>query len=266
MKYQNLEVSREGHVGLIKINRPEALNALNSLTFDELSHALDQFNQDESVRSVIITGQGKAFVAGADIAELRDMDAFQSRRFSQKGQRVFDQIEALGKPVIAAVNGFCLGGGCELAMACDIRVASERARFGQPEVNLGTTPGFAGTQRLPRLVGEGRAKELLMTGDIIDAQTACAYGLVNKVVEADTLMDQVMALAEKINSKGPLAISMVKSVVHKGLQVDLTSGSAMESDAFGLCFASGQAPEGMTAFLEKREPDWKKGKSKGIAK
>jgi enoyl-CoA hydratase len=260
MTYKNLEVSTEGQVGLIRISRPDALNALNSRTFDELSHALEAFNDDEAVLSVVITGQGKAFVAGADIAELQNMDAFQSKRFSEKGQRVFDQIEALHKPVIAAVNGFCLGGGCELAMACDIRVAAQSARFGQPEVNLGTTPGFAGTQRLPRLVGEGRAKELLMTGDIVDARAACAIGLANKIVEDEKLMDEVMVLAGKINSKGPLAISLVKSVVHKGLQVDLASGSAMESDAFGLCFASGQAPEGMAAFLEKRKPDWKKKK------
>jgi enoyl-CoA hydratase len=240
----------------IKINRPEVLNALNSETFDELSLVLKQLDNDRDVRAVIITGEGKAFVAGADIAELKDMNAFQSRRFSRKGQKVFDQIEALDQPVIAAVNGFCLGGGCELAMACDIRVASEKAKFGQPEVNLGTTPGFAGTQRLPRLIGEGRAKELLMTGDIIDAQTACAYGLVNKVVPHDRLMEEAAALAGKISSKGPVAISLVKSTVHKGLQVDLATGETLEADAFALCFASGQAPEGMAAFLEKRKPGW----------
>ncbi|MFC1682850.1 enoyl-CoA hydratase-related protein [Candidatus Zixiibacteriota bacterium] len=258
MDYQNLILSSEGGIGLIKLNRSDALNALNTQTFDELSDALERFNRDKAIGAIIITGQGKAFVAGADIAELRNMDPFQAKRFSLKGQGVFDQIEALEKPVIAAVNGFCLGGGCELAMACDMRIASDKAKFGQPEVNLGVTPGFAGTQRLPRLIGEGRAKELLFTGDIIDAQTACSYGLVNKVVPADQLMDHVMALAEKINSKGPLAISLAKSVVHKGLQVDLVTGGAMESDAFALCFASGQAPEGMAAFLEKRKPEWGK--------
>jgi enoyl-CoA hydratase len=259
MEYRNLVVSQQGRIGLIKINRPDALNALDSLTFDELSSVLERFDGDEEIRSVIITGEGKAFVAGADIAQLRGMDAFQSKRFSEKGQRVFAQIEALKKPVIAAVNGFCLGGGCELAMACDFRIASENAKFGQPEVNLGTTPGFAGTQRLPRLIGEGRAKELLMTGDIIDAQTARSYGLVNRVVPAETLLEETITLAEKINSKGPLAVALVKEVVHRGLQVDLATGAALESDAFGLCFASGQAPEGMTAFLEKRKPDWGKG-------
>jgi enoyl-CoA hydratase len=256
MAYSNLKISRQDRAAIIAINRPEALNALNSQTFDELSDALGKLESDESISVIIITGEGKAFVAGADIAELKSKEAFAARAFSLKGQRVFDQIESLSKPVIAAVNGFCLGGGCELAMACDIRVASEKARFGQPEVNLGTTPGFAGTQRLPRLVGEGRAKELLMTGDIIDARAACQIGLANKVVPSEELMDAVMELAGKIGAKGPVAISLVKSVVHKGLQVDLASGSAMENDAFGLCFASGQAPEGMAAFLEKRKPKW----------
>jgi enoyl-CoA hydratase len=256
MAYNNLKISRQQQAAIITIDRPEALNALNSETFDELSDALEKLDSDESVSAIIITGEGKAFVAGADIAELKGMDAFQARAFSLKGQKVFDQMESLDKPVIAAVNGFCLGGGCELAMACDIRVASEKAKFGQPEVNLGTTPGFAGTQRLPRLIGEGRAKELLMTGDIIDAQTALQIGLVNRVVAVEQLMDAAMELAEKIQAKGPAAISLIKSVVHKGLQIDLASGSAMENDAFGLCFASGQAPEGMAAFLEKRKPKW----------
>ena len=258
MAYNNLKINRQQQAAIITINRPEALNALNSETFDELSDALGKLDGDESVSTIIITGEGKAFVAGADIAELKGMDAFQARAFSLKGQKVFEQIEALDKPVIAAVNGFCLGGGCELAMACDIRVASEKAKFGQPEVNLGTTPGFAGTQRLPRLVGEGRAKELLMTGDIIDAQAARQIGLANKVTAPEELMDAVMEMAGKIAAKGPAAVSLVKSVVHKGLQVDLASGSAMENDAFGLCFASGQAPEGMAAFLEKRTPKWER--------
>ena len=256
MAYNNLKISRKEQTAIITISRSEALNALNSETFDELSDALDKLDGDDSVSVIVITGEGKAFVAGADIAELKGMNAFQARAFSLKGQKVFEQIESLKKPVIAAVNGFCLGGGNELAMSCDFRVASEKAKFGQPEVNLGTTPGFAGTQRLPRLVGEGRAKELLMTGDIIDAQAAHRIGLVNKVTAPEGLMDAVMELAVKIQAKGPVAVSLVKSVVHKGLQVDLASGSAMENDAFGLCFASGQAPEGMAAFLEKRKPKW----------
>lgn len=262
MEYKNLILGGEDPVSLLKINRPDRLNALNSDVLEELATALEGFNRDESVKAVIISGEGKAFIAGADIAEMRDMNPLESRAFSEKGQRVLARIEGLEKPVIAAVNGFALGGGCELAMACDIRLASEEAKFGQPEVNLGIIPGFAGTQRLARLIGEGRAKELILTGEVIDAQTALSYGLVNKVVPADQLMDQAMSLAKKIASKGPLAVAMVKTVIHKGLQVDQGSGAAMETDAFALCFATGQAQEGMSAFLEKRKPEW--GRKKGI--
>jgi enoyl-CoA hydratase len=205
MENKNLILGGEGPVGLLKFNRPDRLNALDSQTLRELVDALE---------------------------------------------------------VIAAVNGFALGGGCELAMACDIRLASEEAKFGQPEVNLGIIPGFAGTQRLARLIGEGRAKELIFTGEMIDAQTALSYGLVNRVVPADQLMDEAMAIARKIASKGPLAVSMAKEVIHRGLQVDLISGSALEADAFARCFDSGQPREGMSAFLEKRKPEW--GRGKGI--
>jgi enoyl-CoA hydratase len=194
MEYENLIVQVDGAVGLLKINRPDRLNALNSKTLDELSGALEDVSQQTSLRVVVITGEGKAFVAGADIAEMRDMNPLEARAFSRKGQGVLDQIEKLEMPVIAAVNGFALGGGCELALACDIRLASDQARFAQPEVNLGIIPGFAGTQRLARLIGEGRAKELILTGEIIDASTAHSYGLVNKVVPAGQLMDEVMSL------------------------------------------------------------------------
>jgi enoyl-CoA hydratase len=262
MEYQNLIVQVDGEVGLLKINRPDRLNALNSKTLDELAAAVEDLSRDESVKVVIITGQGKAFVAGADIAEMSDMDPLQARAFSHKGQAVLDKIESMEKPVIAAVNGFALGGGCELALACDIRLASEEARFGQPEVNLGVIPGFAGTQRLARLIGEGRAKEHIFTGEIIDDQVALSCGLANKVVPAGQLMEEAMSLAKKIATKGPLAVSLVKTVIHRGLQVDLASGTALETDAFALCFASGQAREGMTAFLEKRKPRWEKGKKR----
>jgi enoyl-CoA hydratase len=262
MEYENVMVEVDGEVGLLKINRPDRLNALNSKTLDELAGALEDVSRDESVKVVVITGQGKAFVAGADIAEMSDMDPLQARAFSRKGQAVLDKIEHLEKPVIAAVNGFALGGGCELALACDIRLASEEAKFGQPEVNLGVIPGFAGTQRLARLIGEGRAKEYIFTGETIDAQAALSYGLANKVVPAGQLMDEAMSLAEKITAKGPLAVSLAKTLIHKGLQVDLNSGTALETDAFALCFASGQAKEGMTAFLEKRKPVWAKGKTR----
>ena len=260
MEYENLIVEVDGEVGLLKINRPDRLNALNSEMLDELAAVLEGFGRDESVKVVVITGRGKAFIAGADIGEMKDMDHRQARVFSRKGQRVLEQIENLEKPVIAAVNGFALGGGCELALACDIRLASEGAMFGQPEVNLGVIPGFAGTQRLARLIGEGRAKELIFTGEIIDAQAALSCGLANKVVPADQLMKEALSLAKKITTKGPLAISLAKTVIHRGLQVDLASGTALEADAFALCFASGQAQEGMTAFLEKRKPNWEKGK------
>ncbi len=261
MKYENLIVEGEGEVSLLKINRADCLNALNSQTLDELANVLEDLRQDETVRVVVITGEGKAFVAGADIAEMRDMSPQQARVFSQKGQGVFDQIESLGKPVIAAINGFALGGGCELALACDIRIASEAARFGQPEVNLGIIPGFAGTQRLARLVGEGKAKELIFTGEIIDAQAALSCGLVNEVVPPEQLMDETMAMARKIVAKGPVAISEAKTVIHRGLQVDLASGMALEAEAFARCYSCGQAQEGMSAFLEKRKADWGKGKA-----
>lgn len=258
MNYETLIVEREGEVGLIKINRPDRLNALNSKTLRELTSALTDLGQKDAVKVVIITGEGKAFIAGADIAEMRDMDSLEARTFSRQGQGVLDQIESMEKPVIAAINGFALGGGCELAMACDIRLASDQVKIGQPEVNLGIIPGFAGTQRLARLIGEARAKELIFTGEIIDAQTAYFYGLVNKVIPADKLLDEAMSLAKKIATKGPLAVSFAKAVVHRGLQVDQGSGTALETDAFALCFASGQAREGMTAFLEKRKPEWEK--------
>lgn len=258
MNYETLIVKRKGEVGFIKINRPDRLNALNSRILEELTSALKDVGQDDALKVVIITGEGKAFIAGADIAEMRDMDSLQARAFSQRGQGVLDQIESMEKPVIAAINGFALGGGCELAMACDIRLASDQATLGQPEVNLGVIPGFAGTQRLARLIGEARAKELVFTGEIIDAQRACSYGLVNKVVPADELLDEALSLAKKIATKGPVAVSLAKAVIHRGLQVDQGSGTALETDAFALCFASGQAREGMTAFLEKREPEWGK--------
>ncbi len=260
MEYENLIVEVDGEVGLLKINRPDRLNALNAKTLDELAGAVEDLDRDESVKVVVITGQGKAFVAGADIAEMSDMNPLQARAFSHMGQAVLDRIENLEKPVIAAVNGFALGGGCELALACDIRLASDEARFGQPEVKLGVIPGFAGTQRLARLIGEGRAKELIFTGDVIDAQTALSWGLANKVVPAGQLMEEALSLAERISTQGPLAVSLAKKLIHKGLQVDLASGTVHESDAFALCFASGQAREGMSAFLEKRKPEWEKGK------
>jgi len=202
---------------------------------------------------VILTGSGeKAFVAGADITEMQHKSAIEGRNFGKLGQAVFNKIENLPQPVIAAVNGFALGGGCELAMSCDIRIASEKAKFGQPEVLLGVVAAFAGTQRLPRLVGKGRAKKLLFTGDQIDAAEACRIGLVNKVVPAGELLTAAKALAAKIISRGPVAVQLCKAAVNEGLDMDLESGQAYEAEVFGLCFATADQKEGMNAFVEKR--------------
>jgi enoyl-CoA hydratase len=256
MEFKNIILEIKEGVGIIKMNRPDAMNALNTQTLGELEKAISQLGDDDSVRVVIITGEGKAFVAGADIAEMKDMSKEQAENFSNNGQMVFDLIASLEKPVIAAVNGFALGGGCELAMACDVRIASEKAKLGQPEVNLGVIPGFAGTQRLSRLVGTAKAKELIFTADMVDAQSALSIGLVNQVVPAEQLMDTCMEMAKKIAAKGPLAVRLAKKVIDKGIEAKLDEGSHIESSEFGECFASGQAKEGMLAFLEKRKPNW----------
>ena len=256
MNYKNILVEMVDQIGIIKINRPQALNALNIETIHELNDIVHQWSREDDIKVIIITGEGKAFVAGADIAEMKDMTRQQAIDFSEMGQRVFSLIESQEKPVIAAVNGFALGGGCELAMACDIRIASDKAKLGQPEVNLGVIPGFAGTQRLARMVGTAKAKELIFTADMIDAQTALAIGLVNQVVPVENLMSAVMEMAKKIASKGPAAIKLAKRVISRGIETDFATGSSFEVDAFGECFASGEAKEGMSAFLEKRAPKW----------
>lgn len=256
MDFKNIIVDKEGRVGIVKMNRPDALNALNSETLRELKEVFAHLKEDDDVKVIIITGEGKAFVAGADIAEMKDMSPDQANDFSKSGQGVFDNIAKTEKPVIAAVNGFALGGGCELAMACDIRIASDKAKLGQPEVNLGIIPGFAGTQRLSRLVGAAKAKELIFTGDMVDAQTAHSIGLVNQVVPAEKLMDVCMEMAKKIASKGPTAVKLAKKVIDEGIQVNLDDGTTLESDRFAECFAGGEAKEGMSAFLEKRKPNW----------
>lgn len=256
MEFKNLIIEKREAIGIIKINRPESLNALNIETLGEIRDAVTALNNDDEIKVVIITAEGKAFIAGADIKQMKDMTENDAREFSNLGQKIFDIIENLDKPVIAAVNGFALGGGCELAMACDIRIASEHAKFGQPEVNLGIIPGFGGTQRLARLVGKGFAKELVFTGDIIDAQTALRIGLVNKVVAPENLLNEAIAMAQKIASKGPAAILIAKSVINRGLEVDQAKGLAIERDGFVQCVASGEAKEGMEAFVEKRQPNW----------
>jgi enoyl-CoA hydratase len=253
--YENLLFRSEDGVGIVTIHRPKALNALNAATIHELDRMFDELGSDDSIKVIIITGSGeKSFVAGADITEMQHMSAVEGRNWGKLAQAVFSKIENIPKPVIAAVNGYALGGGCELAMACDIRIASEKAKFGQPEVSLGIPPGFGGTQRLARLVGKGRAKELLFTGDMIDAAEAYRIGLVNKVTAPDELFNTAKAMAQKIMSRAPIAVQVCKAAVNEGLDVDLKSGIAYEAEVFGLCFATRDQKEGMTAFVEKRAP------------
>jgi len=257
MSFENLTLATDGAIATVTINRPRAMNALNRETLEELKQLFSELEQQEEIKVIILTGAGgKAFVAGADIAQMQQMNALEARAFAQLGQQVMTNIEQCSKPVIAAVNGFALGGGCELAMACDIRLASEKAKFGQPEVNLGVIPGFAGTQRLSRLIGKGRAKELIFTGDMIDANEALHLGLANKVVPADQLLEAAQAMAEKIAAKGPVAIRFSKEAINRGLEMDLDKANAYEAELFSLCFASNDQKEGMSAFLEKRPADF----------
>ncbi|MBP2033180.1 enoyl-CoA hydratase [Clostridium algifaecis] len=257
MDFKNVIFEKEGKLALITINRPKALNALNSETLCEIDCVIDKVAEDDSILAVIITGAGKAFVAGADISEMRDLNANGGRKFGILGNKVFRKIEKLEKPVIAAVNGFALGGGCEISMACDIRIASSKAKFGQPEAGLGITPGFGGTQRLPRLVGTGMAKELIYTAKIIKAEEAFRIGLVNKVVEPEALMDEAKALANTIAGNAPIAVKLCKEAINRGVQTDIDTGAAYESEVFGECFATEDQKEGMTAFLEKRDKSFK---------
>lgn len=255
MNYEILKFEVRNQAGIITISRPQALNALNSAFFTEMDHLLEDISKRTDVKVLIITGEGKAFVAGADIAEMSEMNETEGIAFSKKGQQTFNNIEKLPMPVIAAVNGFALGGGCELSMACDIRIASTFAKFGQPEVGLGLIPGYAGTQRLARLVGLSNALYLLYTADMIKADEALRIGLVQKVVEADQLIDEALAIAEKIASKGPDAVRKVKHVTREGLLADFDSGCNLESQEFGSLFGN-EGTEGMKAFLEKRKPNW----------
>lgn len=254
MDYQNIVVTREENTAIVTFNRPKVLNALSHDTMVELSAAIDELGADPGVRCIILTGAGeKAFVAGADINELRAIpSAADGAEFAAAGQAILFKIENLSKPVIAAINGYALGGGCELAMACDIRIAADTARLGQPEINLGIIPGYGGTQRLPRLVGKGRAKLLILSGDMVSAQEALRIGLVDMVVPAAELLDKAKELARKIASKGPLAVAYAKSCVNVGAEVDLVTGCAYEASQFGLACATEDRAEGTTAFLEKR--------------
>lgn len=255
MNYEILKPEIQNGIAIVKISRPQAMNALNTRFFAEMDDLIESLSKNSDVKVLILTGDGKAFVAGADIAEMVDMNSEQGTAFSKVGQNTFSSLEKLNIPVIAAVNGFALGGGCELAMACDIRIASTFAKFGQPEVNLGLIPGYAATQRLARLVGLSNALYLLYTADMISADEALRIGLVQKVVEADQLMTEAIAIATKIASKGPNAVKKIKKVTREGLLTDFTSGSELESKEFGSLFDN-EGAEGMRAFLEKRKPVW----------
>ena len=249
---ENVLIAKEGHVATITINRPKALNALSTAVLTDLNAALDEVAADQDVYALIITGAGeKSFVAGADIAEMKDKSVEEAAEYGKFGNAVFRKIETFRCPVIAAVNGFALGGGCELAMSCDIRVASENAVFGQPEVGLGTTPGFGGTQRLARLVGAGIAKEMIYTARNIKADRAAQIGLVNKVVAAEELSATVMKMAQGIAKNAPIAVAYAKKAINNGLQTDIDSGIAIEVEEFSNCFATEDQTYGMTCFLEK---------------
>lgn len=255
MPFENLLVDRDGPVATITVNRPKVLNALNTRTLDELRAALEVIAADDSTRVVILTGAGeKAFVAGADINEISVQAPVGGREHALRGQRLFDRIERLGKPVIAAVNGFALGGGCELAMACTLRLASDTARFGQPEINLGLIPGYAGSQRLPRLIGRGRAQELLLTGDMIGAEEAWRIGLVNRVVPAAQLMEEARKLAHVLAAKAPVAVRYILDAVASGADMAFADAEGHEATLFGLVSATDDMREGTRAFLEKRTP------------
>lgn len=258
MEYDNLMVNIEDGIALIRINRPDALNAINTATIQELEHCFKALSQDDTVNVIILTGEGKTFVAGGDISEMMKKNPIEAREFAHRGHGLLAFIENMEKTIIAAVNGHALGGGCELCMACDLRIASDRAHFGQPEVKLGLIPGWAGTQRLPRLVGLTKAKELILTGDPIDAETALRIGLVNSVVPHEDLIEASKRLAQKIASTGPTAIRLAKTCMNRSMESDIFTGAAYEAEAFGLCFSTGEPREGISAFFEKRKPEWQK--------
>ena len=250
--YQTIRYEKNGNIGIATINRPEALNALNSTVISELEQLISEVEKDAELGAFIITGEGRSFVAGADIGEQSTMDVAAGRKWGQRGSALFRRIEKLEIPTIAAVNGFALGGGCELSMACDIRLASEKARFGQPEVGLGITPGFGGTQRLPRIVGVSKAMELILTAKTIKADEAKAIGLVSEVYPAEELMDKAMELANAICANAQIAVCESKRCIRMGMQTDIHTGSAFEAEAFGVTCGTEDKNEGMGAFLEKR--------------
>ena len=248
-----IKLEKQGHIAILTVSRPEALNALNSAALEELCERADQLRADDSIRAVVLTGEGKAFVAGADIAEMKDLDAAEGRAFGKKGQAALTAIERLPMPVIAAVNGFALGGGCELSLCADIRIASEKAKFGQPEVGLGITPGFGGTQRLPRVIGVSKAMELILTGRMIKADEALALGLVDKVVPHEELMAEAMKLAGAIAANAPVAVRASKAAIRRFTGAGIDDDLGFEAELFGSCFATNDQKMAMEAFVTKTE-------------
>lgn len=254
MPYQFLTLDVSDGIATLTVNRPDKLNALNDATIAELGRAIDEVRSRADIRGLIVTGAGRAFVAGADISELASQTPTIAKERSRRGQEIFRRFETSPKPVIAAVNGFALGGGCELALACHIRIASDKAKFGQPEVKLGTCPGYGGTQRLSRLVGKGRAMQLIATAETIDAAEAFRIGLVNKVVAGEELADAARGMMKQILDNGPLAVSLCLEAIDRGLDMSLEEGLVLEANHFGLLAATEDMTEGMKAFLEKRTP------------
>ncbi len=257
MSYLNILVEKKDSIGIIKINRPNFLNALNKDTISELTNAVDELEKDKNIKVVILTGEGKAFIAGADIKQMKDMDSSEAKKFAEAGHKLLMNIENSRLPFIAAVNGYALGGGCEVMMACDICIAASSAKIGQPEINLGVHPGFGGTQRLPRLVGRMKAKEILLTGDSFDANEAHRIGLVNKVVPDDRIMQESEKIANKIASKSTVQTDLIKKLVNKGMDIDLKKACELEISYFSSSFSTEDQKEGMAAFLEKRKPNFK---------
>lgn len=257
INYDNLKFQKDGQIAILTLSRPKALNALNTELLLELRSAVDMISKDEGIHILIITGEGKAFVAGADINEMKNFNSINGLKYGELGADVFRNIEKLKIPSIAAVNGFALGGGCELAMSCDIRIASENAKFGQPETGLGITPGFSGCIRLSRLTGVAKARELIYTAGIISASEAEKIGLVNKVVPAEQLMAASMEMAKIIASKAQIAVRYSKMAINRGIETDIETGIAFENQMFAQCFATEDQKEGMAAFIDKRTPEFK---------
>ncbi|MBN2897946.1 MAG: enoyl-CoA hydratase/isomerase family protein [Clostridia bacterium] len=257
MTYEFLKTEKQEKTLIVTISRPSALNALNLALIKELDALIDHIKEDDSIYSVIFTGEGKSFVAGADIGEMSVLNGMEGKAWGEFGLKVFRKLETLPQPTIAAVNGFALGGGCELAMACDIRIASDKAKFGQPEVGLGITPGFGGTQRLAKLVGVAKAKEIIFTATMITAAEAVSIGLVNKVTTPEILLEEALTMAAQINRNGQIAVRLSKRAIDAGLETDIETGGAIEAAMFGLCFSTEDQKEAMRAFLNKEAPTFK---------